>query len=188
MKIAVIDFGSSYTAKICEKLEELSVQGQLFDNDVRLADLSEYDGIIFSGSPDAVYNGGRLVDKDIIGCGKPLLGICYGHQLIHYLEGGKVQKAQVSEHKKVLIHTSPSLLFKGLPESHGVRMAHDDEVVELAPGYERIAYSKDCYYAASQNIDKKVYTVQFHPEHEENDYGIQIIKNFLDIVADNENI
>ena len=182
MKIAIIDFRSSFTNRIGEALERVGADYEYYPHDVPADKIEGCDGIIFTGSYDTVYEGGKLADRSVFECGLPILGICYGHQLVHYMLGGKVTRAGTPEHEPVRIDAVPSPLFEGLPASHIVSMHHNDEVTALAEGFEKIAESPDCFYAASQIIEKKIYTVQFHPEDVGNEYGDEIFRNYLRII------
>ena len=182
MKIAIIDFRSLFTNKIGEALEKVGAEYAYFPYDTKSNTIRDYDGIIFTGSYDTVYDGGKQADPSILECGLPILGICYGHQLVHYMLGGEVTKSKTPEDEPVRIETVSSPLFEGLPASHIVSMHHNDEVVRLAEGFDKIAESGKCFYAASQNIEKKIYTVQFHPEDVGNEYGDEIFRNFLKII------
>ena len=186
MKIAVIDFKSMLSQNVFDTLKDVNVEYDVFDNDLDINLLKDYDGIIFTGSHDHVYeDGSRSIDIRIFDLNKPILGVCYGHQLVHHLLGGEVCKANSDEIGSVLINTSDSKLFKDLPNKHHVYMHHSDEVVRMAEGFNKIAETDMCFYAASENIDKKIYTIQFHPEAKANDFGKEIYINFIDIVKDN---
>lgn len=186
MKIAVIDFVSKLSNDVFETLKRINVEFDVFDCDVNIDELRNYNGIIFTGSHDHVYEkGSRSIDIKLFDLNIPIFGVCYGHQLIHHLLGGEVKKAKEDEIGTVLIHTEKSRLFKDLPETQNVYMYHSDEVNKLAPGFINLAYSEKCKYAASENKDKKIYTVQFHPEAKGNDYGDEIYINFIDIVKKN---
>ncbi|MBQ6479236.1 MAG: gamma-glutamyl-gamma-aminobutyrate hydrolase family protein [Erysipelotrichaceae bacterium] len=182
MKIAIIDFRSTFTNKIGEALERVGAEYSYFPYNTPAEEIVGCDGIIFTGSYDTVYDGGKLAERSVLECGLPILGICYGHQLVHYMLGGKVTRAKTPEHEPVRIDTVSSPLFEGLPASHIVSMHHNDEVVTLAEGFKKIAESENCFYAASQNIEKKIYTVQFHPEDVGNEYGDEIFRNYLRII------
>lgn len=185
MKIAVIDFKSTFSDALIQSVKNTGVEYGVFYCDVKKDDLRDYDGMVFAGSPQTVYEGGNLIDEEVLNMGLPILGICYGHQLVHYMLKGEVKKALKSEHGKITLRqTVESKLFKGLPSSHTVRMSHDDEVVKLADGFEKICETDDCFYAGSQNVEKHIYTLQHHPESEENDYGQQIYNNFVEIVKE----
>lgn len=182
MKIAIIDFRSHFTNKIGEALERTGAEYDYFPFDTKSETIRDYDGMIFTGSYDTVYEGGKQADRSLFECGLPILGICYGHQLVHYILGGEVARSKTPEDEPVRIETVSSPLFAGLPASHIVSMHHNDEVVRLAEGFEKIAESERCFYAASQNIEKKIYTVQFHPEDVGNEYGDEIFRNYLKII------
>ena len=182
MKIAIIDFRSLFTNRIGEALERVGAEYAYFPHDTKSDALEEYDGMIFTGSYDTVFEGGKQADGSLFTCGKPILGICYGHQLVHYMLKGEVVRSKTPEDEPVRIDTKESPLFEGLPASHIVSMHHNDEVVRLAEGFEKIAESERCFYAASQNIEKKIYTVQFHPEDKGNEYGDEIFRNYLRII------
>ncbi len=182
MKIAIIDFRSHFTNRIGEALERAGAEYAYFPYDTKSDVLRDYDGMIFTGSYDTVYDGGKKADESLLACGMPILGICYGHQLVHYMLKGEVARAKTPEHEPVRIDTTSSPLFEGLPASHIVSMHHNDEVVALAEGFKKIAESENCFYAASENIEKKIFTVQFHPEDEGNEYGDEIFKNYLRII------
>ena len=185
MKVAIIDFKSFFSEDLINAVKNTGVDYSVFDSSVTVDDLKGYDGMIFTGSPKTVYLDGDKVDMSVLEMGLPILGICYGHQLIHYMLNGEVRKADKPEHGKIeLRQTADSELFYNLPEVHGVRMSHDDEVSRLAEGFEKICETDDCFYAGSQNIEKRIYTLQYHPEAKENDYGQEIYDNFIRIVKE----
>ena len=185
-RIAIIDFKSSFSKDVGNMFEKLNVEHRFFDHDAKLKDIKDYDGLVFTGSSDTVYEGGKLPEMEVFECGKPILGICYGHQLIHYLLSGEVRRSDTPEKGIVEIETKDSLLFKDLPAIQKVEMHHDDEVVKMAPGFICTASEKDCLISASENVEKKMYSVQFHPEAEGNDYGKEIFSNFVRIVENEE--
>ena len=185
MKIAVIDFESRFTKDILDKLEQIGVDHYLFRYDVKAEDIKDYDALIFTGSYDTVYDGGRLPDPSIMESNKPILGICYGHQLVHYLLGGQVKRALHPEIEVVEIEILKSELFDNFPSKTKVVMHHYDEVTKMAEGFKCIATGKNCKYCASENIERKIYTVQFHPEAKGNDLGIEVFENFITILKKN---
>ena len=184
MKVAVIDFRSRFTDEIERMLEKLGIEYSTLRHDIGPEDLDGYGGFIFTGSLDTVYEGGKLPDERLLDMGKPILGICYGHQVIHHMLGGEVRRSMTPEHVPVTIVTEPSRLFEGLPSSQKVSMHHDDEVTRMAEGFRCIATGEHCRYAATENEDRKIYTVQFHPEDEGNECGTEIFRNFARIVND----
>ena len=179
--IAIIDFVSDFSRLVEQAVIKVGGTYTTFSNTVEMDELKKYDGIIFTGSSDTVYDGGKKIDKKVFELNKPILGICYGHQLVHYLLGGEVRRSLTPEHGNFLFHGKESKLFKGLKDTHQVHMSHNDEVVKMAPGFENIGYSRTCAIAATQNEEKKIYTLQFHPESYGNECGIEIYRNFLEI-------
>lgn len=179
MKIAVIDFKSKYTDLIIKFLNDNHIDYDIFENTVSKQELEDYSGIILTGSSDTVYKGGKLIDKNILLMKKPVLGICYGMQLIHYLLNGKVQRAINNEHGIYTINITEGVLFEGLVKKQRVKMAHYDEVVQLADGFVCTCSTRNCKIAGSENKQLNIYTTQFHPEHKDNDYGKEILNNFI---------
>ena len=182
-KIIVVDFSSKTYQLILNILEQLNVSYIKADHTLKLEDIDkEVSGIILSGSPDNISDkvGFRTIDSRIFDANIPILGICYGHQLSNYLLGGKVIKSNTPEDGLVefnIIKDCP--LFKDMPNSQLVHMSHNDEVVELGSSFEKVGETKGCNYAASYNKDKNIYTLQFHPEYDDNTCGKQYFINFL---------
>ena len=188
IKIAIIDFRSAFSRFVEEAVEKAGAQYTVFDPATDIEEVKEYDGFIFTGSPETVYDGGRQADKRIFDLHKPVLGICYGHQLIHHMLGGEVRRSLTPEQGNFFYRAEKdSALFKGLPPVHQVHMSHNDEVVRLAEGFENLGHTRTCKIAASQNVERKLYTLQFHPESYGNDFGLDIFRNFLEIVENEKN-
>ena len=188
MKIAIIDLESRLSDKVFAAVKRTGVDYDVFQFDVKPNELQNYDGIVLTGSHDTVFDGGRLIDKQILEMSKPVLGICYGHQLVHYLSGGEVVRSKTPElDVSVLFRQEKSELFKGLPDTHMVYMYHFDEVVRMAEGFVKTGETDKSFYATSENTEKKIYTIQFHPEADGNDFGDEIYKNFIDIVYKDKN-
>ena len=185
MKIAIIDFVSMFSDDVGEAFKKLDIEHHYFKHDVDVKEIMDYDALVFTGSLDTVYDGGRLPNIELLECNKPIFGICYGHQLVHYLLGGEVRRSKTPEHEVVDIEVEESRLFKSLPRTQKVEMHHNDEVVKLADGFRCIASENTCLIGASENVDRKIYTVQFHPEAKGNDFGLEIFANFIEIVRDN---
>ena len=153
------------------------------------ADFSEVekrkvDRFIFSGGPSSVSTEkpglmGEVVKKEL---GLPILGICYGHQMIAYLYGGKVEKGSSAEYGlgKVDI-TGENDIFKGVPKEINVWVSHFDEIKELPEGFVSLANSEICKVEAMKHKEKKIYGVQFHPEVWHTEHGEDILKNFLEL-------
>lgn len=180
--IVVLDFGSQYNQLIARRIRDFGVYSELHPNSLTLEEikkLGNVKGIILSGGPNSVYEEGSFIcDPAIFESGIPVLGICYGMQLIHQSLGGNVVGCELKEYGRAAIITDSSPLFKDLPESQIVWASHGDQVDSLAPGFEKIASSDTCPFAASQNLSKNIYTVQWHPEVRDSEYGIQMLENF----------
>ncbi|WP_077928792.1 glutamine-hydrolyzing GMP synthase [Wohlfahrtiimonas populi] len=181
--IVVLDFGSQYNQLIARRIREIGVFSELIPHTTTAAEIQKLapKGIILSGGPNSVYADNAFkIDMEIFNLGIPVLGICYGMQLMSHSLGGKVSKADHSEYgKAVLKHTVKDvLLLQGLPEEHTVWMSHGDLVTEIPAGFEVIATSSDCPIAAMENKDKKWFGVQFHPEVQHSERGFDLLKNF----------
>ena len=137
-------------------------------------------GIIFTGGPNSVYEeGSPRIDKRVFELGIPVLGICYGCQLMAYTLGGTVEHAETSEYGKVEVDYSGSPLTVDMPSRAVCWMSHTDRITVLPEGFVGLAKSENCPYAAFGNREKKLYGVQFHPEVNHTFMGTQILKNFL---------
>lgn len=182
-KIIVLDFGSQYNQLIARRIREFGVYSELCHHSITLDEImakGDVKGIIFSGGPNSVYEENSFkADKRIFECGIPLLGICYGMQLTHHELGGEVSPCEKKEYGQAYIDVKDSILFDGLPQNQLVWMSHGDQVTRLAPGFSSIASSNTCPNAASENKEKKIYTVQFHPEVRNSVYGLDMLKNFV---------
>ena len=184
-KVLILDFGGQYNQLIARRVRDLGVYSELKNSDMSVEEIKEYApiGIIFTGGPNSVYEEtAPRIDKGIFSLGIPVLGICYGCQLIAYEFGGIVRHAETSEYGKRDIRVlKESLLFKGVPEISVSWMSHTDHVAELPSGFDRLAETaeKTCPVAAFGSDDKKIYGVQFHPEVAHSEYGNQLLKNFL---------
>ena len=182
-KILVLDFGSQYNQLIARRIREFGVYSELHEHTIsaqEIIDLKDVKGIIFSGGPNSVYDDNAFkCDPAIFEMGLPILGICYGMQMTHYMNGGDVKGCETKEYGSTTIEIkTDSLLFKGLPKSQTVWMSHGDQVSKLAEGYTIDASSKTCGFASTSNLEKQIYTVQFHPEVRHSDFGIAMLKNF----------
>ena len=181
-KILVLDFGGQYNQLIARRVRDNNVYAEILPYTAKLEDIKAggYKGIIFTGGPNSVYDmSSPHYSPDILELGVPVLGICYGCQLISWMLGGKVETAPVSEYGKIEFHAKESPLFKDVPESSTVWMSHTDYISEPPQGFEVVGNTDNCPCAAMQNTQKKIYAVQFHPEVTHSEYGKQIMKNFL---------
>ncbi len=183
-KIIVLDFGSQYNQLIARRIRDKHVYSVLLPHTVTAEDikkLGNVKGIIFSGGPKSVYDADAFdCDHEIFKLGIPVLGICYGMQLISKIFGGKIEKSQVREYGLSGIHlVEKSDLFKGLPTEQNVWMSHGDHVSELPRGFKLISRSIANVNAAIENTRDKIYAVQFHPEVRNSEYGLDILANFV---------
>jgi len=181
-KILVLDFGGQYNQLIARRVRDHRVFAEILPYTVPLEKIKKekYKGIIFTGGPNSVFDmSSPHYTKDILELGVPVLGICYGCQLIAWMAGGKVKTAPVSEYGKVELHAQDSPLFRNIPEKSVVWMSHTDYIAKAPEGFEVIATTPDCPCAAMQNVKKGIYAVQFHPEVTHSEYGNQVLYNFL---------
>lgn len=180
--IVVLDFGSQYTQIIARKLREAGVYSEIVPYNERIEDIMARapKGIILSGGPASVYaEGSYHPDEEIFKLGLPILGICYGMQLISQFFGGSVIPATSHEYGKAkLKFEKESPLFKNSNDGQIVWMSHGDKVDELPSGFEVIATSENSPYAAIANEDEKIYAFQFHPEVYHSQEGSILLKNF----------
>ena len=182
-KILVLDFGGQYNQLIARRVRDHNVYAEIKPYTASLDEIKSenYKGIIFTGGPNSVYDmSSPHYDKAILELGVPVLGICYGCQLICWMLGGKVETSDVREYGKIDIKVDKesSLLFKNIPDSV-VWMSHTDKIVEVPKGFEIAARSDSCPVAAMENVDKNIYAVQFHPEVTHSEYGNKLFHNFI---------
>ena len=182
-KIIVLDFGSQYNQLITRRLRDFGIYSELLSHKLTADEIKEINpkGIIFSGGPNSVYDPNAFkVDPEIFKLGIPILGICYGMQLMSYDLGGKVEKADNSEYGRADIEVldDEAVLFKGLPKKQYVWMSHGDLVTQAPAGFEVTATSKNCPIASIADNDRKFYGVQFHTEVRNSEYGLDILRRF----------
>ena len=183
-KIIVLDFGSQYNQLIARRIREFGVYSELHPSDItpeEILAMGDVKGIIFSGGPNSVYeDNSPKCDPKIFTMGLPILGICYGMQMSHYMLGGKVSPSDKKEYGRAEIEIdSSSPLFQGLDSKQIVWMSHGDQVSELAPGFTCIAQTSTCPYAASADYERNIYTMQFHPEVRNSEHGLDMLRNFV---------
>lgn len=183
-KILVLDFGSQYNQLIARRIREFGVYSELCDSMISpeaILEKKNVRGLVFSGGPNSVYDDNAPdCDPRIFEMGIPILGICYGMQLIQQLWGGKVRPGEKREYGRMAINVKEeSLLFEGLPAEQIVWMSHGDQVTELAPGFRNLAASPSCPNAAACDPQNNIYTLQFHPEVRNSEYGLDILRNFV---------
>ncbi|MEJ2261629.1 MAG: glutamine-hydrolyzing GMP synthase, partial [Nitrosopumilaceae archaeon] len=181
-KIVVLDFGSQYSHLICRRIREFSVYAELVPYDISLEELKKHNpkGIIFSGGPSSVYNSDAPTpSKGIFDINLPLLGICYGHQLIVNNYGGKVKRANKEYGSSLLTIDNDKDLLSGVGESVRAWMSHGDEAEEIPPGFQVIGHTESAKAAAIASDEKSIYGIQFHPEVVHTEQGTEILKNFV---------
>ena len=183
-KILVLDFGGQYDQLIARRVREQNVYAQVrYYDRICLAEIKEegYQGIIFTGGPNSVYEpDSPAYDPQILDLKIPILGICYGDQLMAYLAGGTISNAEsAGEYGKTLLMVSDSILFHDVPEESICWMSHRDSVTDVPAGFQAIASTKQCPIAAMGDDTRRLYGVQFHPEVTHTEYGKQILHNFL---------
>lgn len=181
--IIVLDFGGQYNQLIARRVRECGVYCEVKSYKTPIDEIKAKNpkGIIFTGGPNSVYDDNSPhIGKEIFELGVPVLGICYGCQLMAYTLGGKVSSCVTSEYGKTeTIYDNSSLLFKGLPEKAVSWMSHTDFVSEIPEGFKVTAHTADCPVAAYENAEKKLYAVQFHPEVNHTENGCKMIDSFV---------
>lgn len=179
--IAILDFGSQYTHLIARNIREQNVKAEIYPHNVKSKELSQAWGIVISGGPQSVGKKNSLtIDPKILKLGLPVLGLCYGHQLIAHSLGGKVRKGKIREYGKAkLKRTKNSPLLKDLDIKTQVWMSHGDTVTKTPNGFSIIGSTDDCLAAAMANEEKNIYGLQFHPEVDHTSDNGKIIKNFI---------
>lgn len=183
-KILVLDFGGQYNELIARRVRSLNVYAEIVNYDkITPQEIKKglYKGIIFTGGPNSVNSpNAPHYSKEILDLFIPILGICYGHQLLAYLSSGKIKSAdKTSEYGKTTLYSKDSILFDGVPTESISWMSHSDYVEEAPNGFIITARTKNCPCAAMENEEKKLYGVQFHPEVTHTEYGMKIISNFV---------
>ncbi len=181
--VIVLDFGGQYNQLIARRVRECNVYCEIYSYKTDFEKIKALNprGIIFTGGPNSCYEeGAPAYTKEIFELGVPVLGICYGSQLMMHLLGGKVEKAPVREYGKIEVTvdcTSP--LFENVSETTICWMSHNDYISAAAPGFRATAHTPDCPFAALENAEKKLYATQFHPEVLHTQEGQKMLSNFV---------
>ena len=183
-RILVLDFGGQYNQLIARRVRAEQVYAEIKPyNKIAVEEIKEsgYKGIIFTGGPNSVYNDASPhYDPAVLDIGIPILGICYGDQLLAYMAGGEITSAEnSSEYGKTTVFTEKNILFDGIPFESICWMSHTDYVKTPPRGFETIAYTAKCPCAAMCDESRKLYGVQFHPEVTHTVYGKQMLHNFI---------
>ena len=189
-KVLILNFGGQYDELIARRVRESGVYSMILPYDTPIDKIKELNpkALIFTGGPESVYKvQSPHLNKEIYNLGLPILGICYGCQLLCYELGGRVEsvtdKRQREYGRTMVSFDTSRTLFDSIPKESIVWMSHSDEITMLPSGFKGIASSANCPYAAIMNEDKKIYGIQFHPEVTHTEYGKAIIKNFLSKVC-----
>lgn len=181
--IVILDFGSQYSELIARRIRETQVYSEVLSYRTTAEQLRQLNpkGIIFSGGPSSVYdNSAPQCDPEIWDLGIPVLGVCYGMQLMVQRLGGKVAKADRGEYGKALLYIDdPTDLLTNVEDGTTMWMSHGDSVIEMPTGFELLAHTENTPCAAIANHQKKLYGVQFHPEVVHSLGGIALIRNFV---------
>lgn len=179
-EISILDFGSQYTHLIARRVRELGVVSHIYPNNVNAEGLKNTKGIILSGGPRSLVRDAKLeFDPKLFELGVPILGLCYGHQLLADYFGGEVKSGTTREYGLAKLKISDSPIFKNVSERTVVWMSHGDHVEKLPPGFTQIASTDNNSMAAMMNAEKKIYGFQFHPEVNHTVEGKIILANFV---------
>ena len=182
--VIVIDFGGQYNQLVARRVRECNVYCEIYSYKTDLEKIKEmnHKGIILTGGPNSCYlEDSPTYQKELFELGIPVLGLCYGAQLMQHVLGGKVERADVREYGKsnLIISKTDSKLFKDVPKESICWMSHFDYISKIAPGFEITSYTKDCPVASCENEEQKLYAIQFHPEVLHTEYGKNILSNFV---------
>lgn len=187
-KILVLDFGGQYNQLIARRVRDNGVYAEILPYTTPIDTIKQngYSGIIFTGGPNSVFDmSSPHYSRSILDLGVPVLGICYGCQLIAWMTGGEVKTAPVSEYGKIELSVkAESKLFKDIPEESVVWMSHTDYIATAPEGFTVTATTDNCPCAAMENATAGVYAVQFHPEVTHSEYGTKLLHNFLYEICD----
>lgn len=180
--IVVLNFGGQFAHLIARRVRDLGVKAEILHGDATIAEIQALNpvGVILSGSPHSVLEGGPLPDKRVFELGIPVLGICYGHQLMAHLLGGKVQNKENKEFGKEVVSIKKKTgILKGLVAKEVVWFSHGDQATKLPKGFVVTASTKTCAHAGFADEKRRFFGIQFHPEVTHTVHGKKIISNFI---------
>ena len=188
-EVLVLDFGGQYSQLIARRIRECGVFSELLPHDTSLEEIKDRAprGLVLSGGPASVYaNGAPALRQELLELGIPVLGICYGMQLMVHDLGGRVEQAPAGEfgRSRLTLREAGGKLLEGLPAEQQVWMSHRDTVFEPPPGFTALASSTESPVAAVEDTERGLYGIQFHPEVVHTPYGTEILTRFLRDVAD----
>ncbi len=181
--VIVIDFGGQYNQLVARRVRECNVYCEIYSYKTDIEKIKEMNpkGIILTGGPNSCYEADSpTYTKELFELGIPVLGLCYGAQLMQHILGGKVEKAPVREYGKTEVKVdTESKIFTGIEEETVCWMSHFDYISQVAPGFKISAYTNDCPVAAAECPEKKLYAIQFHPEVLHTVRGKEILSNYV---------
>ena len=182
--VIVLDFGGQYNQLVARRVRECNVYCEIYSYKTDLQKIKDMNpkGIILTGGPNSCYEADSpTYTKELFELGIPVLGLCYGAQLMMHVLGGEVKRADVREYGKteVLIDKASSKVFEGVSSSTICWMSHFDYIAQIAPGFEITAHTADCPVAAAENAEKQLYAIQFHPEVLHTVQGKEMLSNFV---------
>ncbi len=182
--VIVLDFGGQYNQLVARRVRECNVYCEIYSYKVDIEKIKEMNpkGIILTGGPNSCYlEDSPTYKKELFELGIPILGLCYGAQLMQHVLGGKVEKADVREYGKshLVVSKQESKLMKDVPVESICWMSHFDYISKIALGFEITSYTKDCPVASCEDENKKLYAIQFHPEVLHTEYGTKMLSNFV---------
>ncbi len=181
--IAILDFGGQYTHLIANRIRRLGVYSEIVDSAIRAGECGRFKGVILSGSPHSVLERDRPgFDPGLLSLPVPILGLCYGHQIMAQCLGSRISRGLRREYGAASMNVlSKEGLFKGLDDSEQIWMSHGDAVENLPEGFETLASTETCAITAMGNAAEKKFGLQFHPEVTDTPHGMMILENFLDL-------
>ncbi|MGN0418293.1 glutamine-hydrolyzing GMP synthase [Anaerostipes faecalis] len=182
--VIVIDFGGQYNQLVARRVRECNVYCEIYSYKIDIEKIKEMNpkGIILTGGPNSCYEeDSPTYSKELFELGIPVLGLCYGAQLMHHILGGKVEKAEVREYGKtnVIVDKTESPIFENVSKETTCWMSHFDYISKIAPGFEITSHTADCPVASAENADQKLYAIQFHPEVLHTEEGTKMLSNFV---------
>ena len=182
-RVIVLDFGGQYNQLVARRVRECNVYCEIYSYKTDIEKIKEMNpkGIILTGGPNSCYeDGAPSYSKELFELGIPVLGLCYGAQLMMHTLGGKVEKAPVKEFGKTEVHfDTTSKVFENVSKSSICWMSHNDYISQVAPGFAITAHTADCPVAATENASKNLYAIQFHPEVLHTEEGQKMLSNFV---------
>ena len=182
--VIVIDFGGQYNQLVARRVRECNVYCEIYSYKIDIDKIREMNpkGIILTGGPNSCYEADSpTYSKELFELGIPVLGLCYGAQLMQHILGGKVEKADVREYGKtnVIVDKKDSAIFKDVKEETICWMSHFDYISKVAPGFEITSHTVDCPVASVENTNQNLYAIQFHPEVLHTEEGTKMLSNFV---------